>query len=216
MTPAGFRFPVPSPVKSFRMITVLTEWQGTAVSLPGPVLWALALNVGDTLAVTPEAPKTWRFYPEKDGTEAVGPDGALELAGRFEPGEPLVLLAESGNVEPSFTLARSAGRQAGPELSALALYWLRVEPGYQVRLPADALWALSLSEGSSLAGRTVMWTLEGGPAKAGQTLDLRVGPGGVLPLPEALQPGSDIRFEISVSRMGSRFRLEPSLEAMNP
>ncbi|HKI02064.1 MAG TPA: hypothetical protein VKK31_08795 [Thermoanaerobaculia bacterium] len=155
---------------------------------------------------------------------AVGPAGGLDLASLgsrnpFHPGEPLLLRAEAGHGEPWFTLERAAGWLA-LKLEAHALYRLRVEDGFQVLVPEDALWALCLSEGSAVTGKTVLNTLEGWIStedRPSSELRLEIGQGGALPLPETLrehprlQPGSGIRFEVHLSGASRGFRLAPDL-----
>jgi hypothetical protein len=217
-----------------------------AVSLPGAILWALSLNEGDLVAadlVEDEISRLrfrsygrhvrsamescahpWPFVEEvlRLLLAAVGPAGTLDLAGLgsrnpFQPGGSLLLRAEAGHGEPWFTLEPAAGWPA-LELEAHALYRLRVEAGFRVLVPEDALWALCLSEGSAVTCKTILNTLEGWVSAEDRLpgeVRLEVGPGGALPLPETLrehsrlQPGSGIRFEVHLSGASTGFRLAP-------
>jgi hypothetical protein len=218
-----------------------------AVSLPGPVLWTLSLNEGDLVAAdlaegeisrlrfrsyglrvrsaVESCDQPWPFVEEvlHLPLAAVGPAGALDLSSLgshnpFQPGEPLLLKAEAGHGEPWFTLERAAGWSA-LKLEAHALYRLRVEDGFQVLVPEDALWALCLSEGSAVTCKTILNTFEGWipTEELPGELRLEIGPGGALPLPETLrehprlQPGSGIRFEVHLSGASRGFRLAPDL-----
>lgn len=219
-----------------------------AVSLPGPVLWAFSLNEGDLVAAElaegeisrlrfrsysrrmcsamESCDEPWPFVEEilRLPLATVGPAGTLDLTSLgsrnpFQPSEPLLLRAEAGHGEPWFTLERTAGGVA-LDLEAHALYRLRVEAGFQVLVPKDALWALCLSEGSAVTCKTMLNTLEGWIVTEDRPpgeFRLEIGPGGTLPLPETLreysglQPGSGIRFEVHLSGPSGRFRLAPDL-----
>jgi hypothetical protein len=225
----GFRLPTPSPVKRLRLVTVLEVDPDGAVSVPWEVLWALSLNEGDPVAVDREDPDIGRVRFRSLGElfglpmAPVGPGGTISLAGRampcgFEPGEALLLRAESGYGEPWFTLELASGKPLEPVRSVQALYGLVVEPGFKVALPADALFALSLTEGSAVSYRTSLWSLEGWPADERPAHGrLEIEEGGSLPLPKrlweyaALKPRSPVRFEVSLSQGKAGFRLEPDL-----
>ena len=212
-----------------RCCQILTDWQGSGLRLPGEVLWALSLNEGTPIsAVRDDDWRKVRFSKEGWGEwdVSVGTDGNLGLeslgqAGLFVLGEPLLLFAEVWHAEAYFTLESARGRAAREELSAQALYWLRVDSDFLVFLPPDALWALGIAEGEKLRCRVEMWTLKGGHSPEGlkdtAQLDLEVQAGGALGLPEALrkeprlQPGSPVRFELNVAGPDSWFRLEPDL-----
>lgn len=224
-----YRFSVPSPVKRLRLVTALEVGQDGTVTVPWEVLWALSLNTGDRVAFEREDPDDRvRFCGAGESLRlplaSIGPGGTLSLTElatcRFEPGETLLLWAQSGLGEPWFTLESAGGRRPAPELLVLALYRLEVQPGFKVVLPMDVLWAMSLSEGAEVGFKTSLWALEGWPQAEDRRPAhgrLEIGPGRALPLPEklweypALQPGSHVRFEASVSQARAGFRLEPDL-----
>ena len=231
------------------MTTTVPLARDRAVSLPGPVLWALSLNEGDLVAADlaegefsrlrfrsygrrvrsamESCGQPWPFVEEvlHLPLAAVGPAGVLDLSSLgsrnpFQPGESLLLRAESGHGEPWFTLERAEGRRLALSLEAHALYRLRVEEGFQVLVPEDALWALCLSEGSAVTCKTILNTIEGWISTEDRPpgeLRLEIGPGGALPLPETprehprLQPGSGIRFEVHLSGSSRGFRIAPDL-----
>jgi hypothetical protein len=192
--------------------------EGGRPVLPDLILWAFSLNEGDLLAVSREGSDgfrcRFRSYGEAvwtiaDGIgdawfyikellrlpmAAVGPHGALLLpkeaaALALRPRDPLLLRVESWMGE-GFTLEPSAGRRISPELSLQAHYLLPVEPGFQVRLPEDVVWALDLHPGDRLACKTSLATADFESLAQEEDLQGRslaeLGPGGALTLPDSL------------------------------
>jgi len=240
-----FRFPSVSHVKSIRCLTVLTEWDEARLALPAEVLWAMGLNEGDLVTAElpwPDSPylcfenylrgvrfvkeaceNPWPFAEEllRRPMAWIGRAGWLDLTGfdsrgLFEPGEPVFL---DMNSVDKFTLRRAEERDSkGEGLSACATYSFRIEEGFQLILPEDVLWALSLAEGSSLEGQVSLWSLKvgNGPVE-GQRVRLEIGRGGTLDLPEPLrrwpqlQPGSRVSFELWIGAEGGGFRLQPNI-----
>ncbi|HKI03948.1 MAG TPA: hypothetical protein VKK31_18350 [Thermoanaerobaculia bacterium] len=226
------------------MAATLGVGQDGVLSLPEEVTWALRLEEGDLVSAESDESEpsrvVFRSYAWTVRTAvacygqpwlpvaeflrsplaAVGPARTLDLSilgsrSPFQPGEPLLLRAEAGRGEPWFRLEPAAGRPPAPELEAAAFYRLQVEPGHQVILPEDALWLLSLSEGGEVTCKTLLNTLESAEERPPGALRVEIGPGGTLPLPEALRdckmlrPGSDIRFEVNLSGHRKSFRLAP-------
>lgn len=236
------RFTDPSPVSKLRFHTDLKPELPNEVQLPWVVRWALSLNEGDLLAVSRDdssghsrfrfrsfrrrartawecCAEPWPFVEEllRLPLAAIEAAGSLKLDG-FEPGELLALAAQVGHEEPWFTLERAGGCQPSAEPVAFAQYRLAVESGFKVRLPADALFALSLMPGSSVGYSIALWVLEGWPAGERASSDrLEIGDGGVLPLPPklrveaGLRPGNPVKLEVSLSTRKSYFQLEPDL-----
>jgi hypothetical protein len=201
LTGAPPRFPEESPVQAMRMVTVLEPGEGGALILPGVVRWGLGLNEGDLLAVEKlkgrlrfhgyagrlrrlhEAVRhPWPFVEEllRRPMAAVGPAGALtmpeEIAERLRDGAVLRAWVDWG--QRGFTLERPEAGRSSPKLWARARYTLPLEPGGRVRLPADALWALSATEAMIAVPESLFGTpwLKPGPQIA---LILSVSPGGV-------------------------------------
>lgn len=241
----GFPFPSVSPVKSIRCLKVLSEWDEARLALPAEVLWAMGLNEGDLVMAElpyPESPylcfenylrwvrfvkeaceDPWLFAEEllRRPMAWIGRAGWLDLTGfdsrgLLEPGEPVFLDMDSVD---KFDLCRAEERSSKRQgLSACATYSLRIEEDFQLILPEDVLWVLSLTEGSSLEGQVSFWSLKvgNGPVE-GQRVHLEIGRGGTLSLPESLrrwpqlQPGSRVSFELWIGAEGGGFQFQPEL-----
>lgn len=209
MTGEPPRFPAESPVQAMRMVREIEPGEGGVLILPGLARWALGLNEGDLLAVEEQgwhggrmrfhvyAGRLWGLHEAVSHPwpyveellrlpmAAVGPAGALSLP---EPlaermGGPAVL---SAWVEPGgrgFSLEPREGGRVRRELWAQARYRLPVGPDLRVRLPADALWALSARE------------------------EMVAVPDSLLLTPR-LEPGSRLALIVSVSLEGASLRVE--------
>lgn len=208
--------PVLDPVSRFQgTLPVRVGPDGTPV-LPGVVLWALSLNPGDLLAVEPQegsaaclalasyGRRVWsafRTYVDpwprvrdllRLPLAAVGPKGALGLPDEAanllapQPGERLLLECGETSLGSGLRLKRPEGDPAEPDFLLEASYAVPLEPGPQVTLPPEVLWALSLAEGDLLTCRTVWLEARyrrATPEKLAGLPVIRIGPGGTIPVP---------------------------------
>jgi antitoxin component of MazEF toxin-antitoxin module len=201
-----------------RTVIPLRIEEKRALRLPRVVLWALGLNAGDLLAVDRReggdragfrsygervrravqgCSHPWIYVEEllRLPMTAVGADGAVILpdavAARlgFELGDELLLQAWVERGDRGFTLERLEGRRIAADLWAEARYSLAVEADCRVTLPADALWALSLSAPQNASN----------PPKS-------------LRLEALLIPSTRVLLVVTLLESGACFRLEPYLE----
>ena len=196
-------------MQAMRVVMVLEPGEGGALILPGVVRWGLGLNEGDLLAVEEQTrPRgllrfrgyagrlrrlheavhhPWPFVEEllRMPMAAVGPAGALAMPEEIaeQPRGPAVLRAWVDRGQRGFTLEGPEEERRSSELWAQARYTLPLEPDGRVRLPADALWALSATEATIAVPESLFVT-------------------------PRLKPGSRLALILSVSPGGASFRVE--------
>lgn len=186
-----------------------------SLRLPSAILWAFRLNEGDLLTVERVEPRRYRFesyagavrgivqmighpwpYIEKlleVPMAAVGPRGelllpqeAIALAG--SPGEQLRLIVEPGPAQNGFILEPAQKERISSKLLLEVRYVLSVVEGY-IRVPEDLLSILGVAEGSVLAYKTSLATVDfAAPGQSDSLIgrDLTaLGRGRMLFLPEA-------------------------------
>ncbi len=212
-----------SPVLRWRrtMPAVAAE-DGSPILLPF-VRWAFSLNEGDLLAVSPDAlaDDSWRFvsYGERvwgaaDACRqpwpyveellrrpmaAVGPKGVLWLPEEAQAllGWPLQFRFEIDPHTRAFVVQPYDARPHEWDGLLEAHYVLPILPGFQVMLPDDLLWVLDLFSGDPLAYEVRLnqveyeiWESKAPPV--GRSL-IELGPGGLLPLPDALRAPATLK-----------------------
>jgi bifunctional DNA-binding transcriptional regulator/antitoxin component of YhaV-PrlF toxin-antitoxin module len=156
------------------------------------------------------------------------PKAAAVLLGK-QPGTRQLLRAgvDAGRRWFSVQMQEPDQRQIPEEIRLEARHTLDVEPGFRVTLPADVLWALSLSEGDVLVCESRLATadlralagfLEKSQGKLQGRRLMEIEPGGKLSLPDAVcipairEPGAWIDLRTSLWKGEASLRLTPSTE----
>ncbi|HYX26812.1 MAG TPA: hypothetical protein VFC23_21850 [Thermoanaerobaculia bacterium] len=237
-------FAAESPVVAMRAVFPLTVGEDGMAILPGEVRWALGLNPGDLLFTEWDEESryqlTFRSYTERLRSTvdtfnvpwpwvkkvlerpmaAVAPGGGLMLprAGAVllgdQPGIRQMLRAWVERGQRWFTVNQADERQVPEEVFLEARYFLPVEPGFRVTLPADVLWGLSLADGDALVCETWLATAELKAKGRAGGRKVEVEPGGKLTVPEAIrlprlsEPGARITLDATLSRAGAGLRLD--------
>jgi hypothetical protein len=165
--------------------------------------WKITKYLDQVSSIVRMVRNPWTFF-ESDVFHgymgAMGPGGTLVLpdeAGTLvRPGESVRL--QTDDRTESFTLSSRMPRPESfdrfspfPSFFLEARYKVPLAPDLRVTFPEEALWALALSPGDHLAGKSSFATVDAGTflqePGCGKSIELELEPGGTLRLPESMR-----------------------------